>query len=205
MLTEKELRTKLTVGNYSRWLQAHFAHKKKGDDWDPATATCGVHAWWVMEALKIPSKDFSDTRIVNLSDIPSLLDNLDKGAVLDFLHDYKDRKTMMRLHKDNRYGNHEFLILKGGDKYFVTQGYLHAYKHSLIAYSRVEIATMLETIITRMSDYENNKTWSDLDVVAFHRYFRTRPFLYPKCPIKPTGRMHNIVLTVDINWNPLYR
>ncbi len=198
MFTEKDIRTKLTAARYSHWLRANFGHKKKDDDWDPATGTCGVHAWWVLEALKIPEKEFGDYKLVTVTDIPALLGELDKGRTLSFLHDYNDRKTMLRLHKDNRYGNHEFLVLKGGDKYFVTQGFLHAYKHSLIAYTRDEIATMLRDIIEKMSDYENRKQWSDMDAAAFQRYFRTPPFLYPKLPVKLTGRMHNIVLKVDI-------
>jgi hypothetical protein len=198
MFTEQGIRTKLTVSRYSQWLKAHFSHKKKDDDWDPATGTCGTHAWWVLEALNIPEKDFGDYKLVTANNIQGLLDKLDKGHILSFLHDYNDRKTMLRLHKDNRYGNHEFLILKGGDKYFVTQGFLHAYKHSLIAYTRDEIATMIRIIIEKMSDYENRKHWGDMDAAAFQHYFRTTPFLYPKLPIKPTGRMHNIVLKVDI-------
>lgn len=199
LLSESNIRKNLTIENYNRFLRTSFYSKmKEGDDWDNETGTCGAHASFVIEQLGFKSKDFSDYNIVTINTIDNIIKNLNKGYLIDLYHNYKDKLIFSRLPKDNRYGNHQFQIIKGGDKYFVTQGFLHAYKHSLIAYSEEDIRVMLNDIITKLSDYENKKKWSDLDLDLYKKYLRTDLFMYPKRRVIPNRLVHNVVLRVDV-------
>jgi hypothetical protein len=172
--------------------------QEKGDDWDPATSKCGVHAAFAIEKLGFKPKDFGDNTLVTESTIDDILTSLNKGYLIDLVHNYADYKTFNKLPKDNRYGNHQFTIIKGGDKYFVTQGFLHAYKHSLIFYTEDEIREMLLNIIRKLSDYDNNKKWGDLELELYKKYFRTELFMYPKRPVLRDRFIHGIVLKYDI-------
>lgn len=178
----------------SEWI----LRQEKGDDWDPATATCGVHATFAVEQLGFKPKDFADNILVTESNIDNIISALNKGYLINFVHNYADYKTFNNLPKDNRYGNHQFTIVKGGNKYFVTQGFLHAYKHSLISYTEDEIREMLFNIITKLSDYDNNKKWSDLELDLYKKYFRTELFMYPKRPVLRDRFVHGTVLKYDV-------
>lgn len=198
MFSEETIKNKLTLDNYNKWLKTSFYSKQtKGDDWDPKTATCGAHASFVIECLGFKTKDFRKDKEVTKDNIDSIINDLNKGYLVDLIHNYKDGMTFSRLPKDNRYGNHQFQIIKGGNKYFVTQGFLHAYKHSLISYSENEIRDMLYNIITDLCDYDNNKKWSNLNLELYKKYFRTPLFMYPKKPVIHNRLMHNIILTYD--------
>jgi hypothetical protein len=178
---------------------------KEDDDWNKYTGSCGAHAGFVIEQLGFPVKDFREGKEVNDYTIDDVIKHLDKGHLVDLIHNYKDGMIFSRLPKDNRYGNHQFQIIKGGDEYFVTQGFLHAYKHSLIAYSKEEIRVMLHDIITHLSDYENKKVWGDLDSDLFKRYFRTELFMYPKRSVLKHRLVHNVILTYDIYVRPKHK
>lgn len=130
------------------------------------------------------------------SDIPDVLKELDTGRPVVFYHDYNDYmgKTYHSLPKKNRYGNHVFVIVRGGDRYFVSQAYLYRYKHSLIGYTRKEIAEMLETVIDKLSDYDRDKRWRDIDFDAHRRYFRTELTAYPDIPLDKDQKVHGINL-----------
>lgn len=197
--TEKNIKTQLTLQNYNKWLsESWLSEKEDDDDWNKQTSKCGVHSVWVIEQLGITSKEFANYEILIPKNISRILDLLDKGHLIQFNHDYKNNKTFSNLRKNNRYGNHVFNIVKGSDKYFVTQGFLNAYKHSVIHYNRSEIQDMLYDIIEKLSDYDNTKKWSDIDLPLYKKYFRTELFLYPKLPLLLNGKMHNIVLRYDI-------
>jgi hypothetical protein len=198
MFSELDIRTQLTLANYNRWLRTFYSDRKENNDWSESYVSCGNHAAFVIEQLGFPVKDFGESNEVNEDTIDDIIKHLDKGHLVDLLHDYKDRMIFSRLPEDNRYGNHEFQIIKGGDKYFVVQGFLYAYKHSLIAYSKDEIRDMLHNIITNLSDYENKKVWGDLDLDMFKRYFRTELFMYPTLPVLKHRLVHNVVLTYDV-------
>ena len=199
-ISEFDLRKLLTSQKYTSWLKSdsRFKDLEDGDDWDKRTARCGSHAIWVEQALGILAKEFSAFQIVTTKDVSRILSLLDAGHVLSFIHNYENEEIMFRLKKNNRYGNHEFIVLKGGDKYFVTQGFLHAYKHSLIAYTRAQIEKMFTDIIEKLCDYDDNRTWNEMELPLYKKYFRTDLFMYPKLPINPAGKVHKVVLRMDI-------
>ena len=198
MFSELEIRTKLTLANYARWFRGSFYSKNEENFSDKSVGSCGSHAAFVIEQLGFPVKHFSESTEFNEHTIDDIIKHLNKGHLVDLLHDYKDRMISYRLPKDNRYGNHEFQIIKGGDKYFVTQGYMDAYKHSLIAYSQEEIRTMLQNILTRLCDYENKKVWGDLDLDLYKKYFRTELFMLNTVPVLKHRLVHNVILTYDV-------
>jgi hypothetical protein len=202
MFSEDHIKKILTLPNYNKWLKGSFyANTPPSDDWDPKTATCGAHASFVIDALGFKTKDYRKDTLLTPSTIDKIIEQLNKGYLVDFIHNYKDSMEFSKLPKDNRYGNHQFQIVKGGNKYFITQGFLHAYKHSLIAYTEEEIRTILENIITELSDYEDNKKWSDLNLDLYEKYFRTPLFMYPKKPVLKDRLIHNVVLTYDVYKN----
>jgi hypothetical protein len=197
--SESQIKNNLTLAHYNKWLKGSFYWgKPKDDDWDPATGSCGAHASFVIEQLGFKVKDFGNYTLTTTSTIKDIFAALDKGYLVDLIHNYADRDMFSKLPKDNRYGNHQFQIIKGGDKYFVTQGFLHAYKHSLRGYSREEIQTMLQDILTKLSDYENTKRWGDLELDLYKKYFRTELFLYPQRRVPLDRRVHNVVLKYDV-------
>ncbi len=191
MISKETLKDTLTLRKYINWFQQTIQQ-------DIAEARCGTHVWWVIEALGLKQKEYAEYRTITISDISTIISLLDKGHIVNFLHDYKDRNIFNRLRKDNRYGNHEFQILKVDDTYFLTQGFQYAYLHSLIGYSRPEIEEILRNIIEKLSDYDNTKRWGDLDLSLYRKYFRTDLFMYPKLPVNKSGRVHNVVLQADV-------
>jgi hypothetical protein len=198
MFSEDYIRNHLTLYNYNKWLKMSFYSKQiKSDDWDPDTATCGAHASFVIECLGFKIKDFRKDKDVTKENIDNIIEALDKGELVDLIYNYKDKMIFSRLPKDNRYGNHQFQIIKGGDKYFITQGFLHAYKHSLISYSKCEIREILYNIINEICDYNNNKIWGDLNLELYKKYFRTPLFMYPKRPVQLNRLVHNVILSYD--------
>ena len=191
--TETFIRTNLTRARYVAW-----AKKMK------MNPQCGLHVWFCMETLGIPRKDFSEYQLVSENNITRLLQRLDRGYVLKFYHNYNTPMIVNRLGKRNRYVNHEWVVVKGGDKYFMLQGFLGVYLHSCRSYSRNELQTMLSDIVCKMSDYDNTRKWKDVDASLFRQYFGAPPLAIDfktdqTYPVVPTGKMHNIVLKVDIH------
>jgi hypothetical protein len=199
MVSDEYIRKELTVPNYNKWLRNSFysRYTEKTDDWDPKTATCGAHAAFVVEQLGFKPKDFRKSTVLETHTIGKVLALLDKGYLVDFIHNYADKATFSNLPKDNRYGNHQFQIIKGDKHYFITQGFLHAYKHSLVQYTREEIQEILQNILTELSDYENKKRWKDINDELYKEYFCTELFMYPKRPVKMDRLVHNIIVTYD--------
>ncbi len=88
----------------------------------------------------------------------------------------------------------EIIYLFCGSHYFLSQGYLHKYKHSLRSYTKEEVKNMLEDIITNHSDYENTKKWKDIDISLHKKYFMTDLRLFPDNPPLPERKVNQIVL-----------
>ncbi len=126
-----------------------------------------------------------------------MIKELQTGKPVVFYHDYNDYmgKTYESLPKNNRYGNHVFVITKVGQKYFLTQAYIHRYKHKITVMSRAGVEKMLETIINDLSDYGRDKTWADIDFDAYKYYFGAELTAYPDIPLKKTNKVMGINLT----------
>lgn len=198
MRTEQEIRHLLSGKRYKNYLEEKYPKEPKFVDkvyWNPKTGSCGFHARFTLESLGVKGKD--DYKLVKIETIPTLLTRLDNGDVLSFLHNYPTDATFTKLPKDNRYGNHIFVLVKGGDKYFLSQGYLHKYAHSLTTMTREQVSKMLEDIIKNHSDYDNKKTWSDIDVSLHKKYFKTPLRLFPDSLPQPSRKVHGIVLFVE--------
>jgi hypothetical protein len=202
--SEKELKHLLSASAYNAWL------KRTGQK----EFSCGDHMRFTLHQLGYEQVFPTDKPSFNITkyhpldhkgtpdgpamkeDIPRILKELDTGRPVVFYHDYNDymMKTFKSLPKKNRYGNHVFVIVRSGDQYFVSQAYIHRYKHSLIGYTRKEIAEMLETVIDRLSDYDRNKRWHDIDFDAYRRYFKAELTAYPDLPLDKDQKVHGINL-----------
>jgi hypothetical protein len=196
--TEKEVREALTAANYQSFLNTNYPKtvaKHEETYWNPETGSCGFHARFTYEALGV--KGSGDYDLVKLKDIEKVLAALDKGEVVGFLHSYPNDAKYFDIPKDNRYGNHVFALVKGGDKYFLSQGYLHKYRHSLTTFTRSEVAKMLEDIITKHSDYEDTKTWGDIDLDLHTKYFKVEARVFPDKPFIRTRKMNGIKLFME--------
>ncbi len=196
--TESQVREALTAAHYQSFLNTKYPKtvaKHERPYWNPETGSCGFHARFTYEALGV--KHSGDYKVVKIKDIEKLLDALDRGEVLGFLHAYPSDSVFFTLPKDNRYGNHVFVLVKGGSKYFLSQGYLHKYKHSLTAMTREEVAQMLRDIIEKHSDYEDSKTWADIDLDVHRRYFKVEARVFPDKPFLSHRKVHGIRLFVE--------
>lgn len=195
--TEKEVREALTAAKYQSFLDTRYPktvapHEKSY--WNPKTGSCGFHTRFTYDTLGLKEKDYT---LVNLKDIEKILSDLDKGEVIGFLHSYANDAQYFDLPKDNRYGSHVFAMLKGGDKYFLSQGYLHKYKHSLTSFTRAEVVKMLEDIIVKHSDYENTKTWADIDLSIHKKYFKAEARAFPDKPLLPHRKVNGVRLFME--------
>lgn len=196
--TEEEVRTKLSAQNYKSFLKRYYPKEVKDNEklyWDPETGSCGFHARFTYDALGVKGND--DYKIVHEKDSERIVEILDKGQVVGFLHNYPTDSVYFHLPKDNRYGNHMFVLVKGGDRYFLSQGYLHRYMHSLTSFSRQGLTDMLTNLIKSHSDYEGTKTWGDIDTSLHKRYFKTDLRLFPNEPVQKHRKVHGIVLLME--------
>jgi hypothetical protein len=199
MRSEKAVQTALSLSKYTSYLHTKYPPKEafKGAEeyYDPETGSCGFHARFTKEALGVEDK--GDIQRVELKSIESLLNALDAGDVLEFLHGYPSDAKYSSIPKDNRYGFHIFVLVKGGSKYYMSQGYLHRYKHSLRAYTRNQIRDMFEKIITDHCDYTNTKRWKDIDLSLHKKYFHTDLTIFPDKPVDPERKVNQIQLFVQ--------
>lgn len=196
--SEAEVRKVLSEGRYSSFLQDKYPKHVKAEDkayWNPHTGSCGFHTRFTYEALGVKEK--KEYTLVNEKDVEKLVEMLDDGEVLSFLHDYKKGDIFTHLPKDNRYGNHMFVLVKGGDKYFLSQGFLHRYKHSLTTLRKEQLLQMLTDLLTSLSDYENKKVWGDLNRDLYKKYFKTELTIFPNRPLPLQRKVHGIVLLVE--------
>lgn len=182
VFSEHFIRSKLTLENYDTYLDRVFYFGEDpfklpaDDDWDPKTGNCGFHAMFTIAALgkKITEqiKHYKGFREVNEQNIEYLLSKLDAGRIIELTHSYRNKSLVTTLPRNNVYDSHDFVIVKGGDKYFLSQGFQYVYKHVLIAYTRDQIKKMLRDIIMHLCDYHNNKHWKDLKLSYYKKYFR---------------------------------
>jgi hypothetical protein len=181
LLSEKFIRSKLTEGNYDRYLDQNVYFGENpfklpaDDDWDPATGTCAMHSIFTMEslgAMVTPAiKNYEGFKPVTKDVIETIVKKLDSGSIIELIHVYRDKSLVKTLSRENVYDSHDFCIVKGGSRYFLSQGFQFFYKHSLKAYSREQVKKMLFDIITYLCDYDNNKKWGDLDLSYYNKYF----------------------------------
>ncbi len=193
--SEAVVRAALTESKYQSFLNTKYPKtvaKHELAYWDPKTGSCGFHAFFTKEALGV--KEVGDYKLVTVKKIPEILAALDKGTVIEFLHAYPSDAKYFDIPKDNRYGNHVFVLVKGGEKYFLSQGYLHKYRHSLTTFTRDEVATFLRDVIEKHSDYEDKKTWADIDLGVHTKYFKVEPRVFPDRPFIPTRKVNGIRL-----------
>ena len=194
--SESEIRKKVSLSNYTTFLQKHYPKKPqphKEYECNPKTGSCGFHGWFTEQALGVELT--GDERLVHTQDIPSIVSLLDKGHVLHFLHNYLEGdKVYFDMPKDNRYDTHVFVLVKGGDRYFLSQGFLHVYKHSLTSFSREEIIKMLDDIVNGLSDFDKTKKWSEIDAGVYKKYFKANLGLNEKTPFQPHRKVNGIGL-----------
>jgi hypothetical protein len=196
--TEKEVLTALRESAYKAYMKEHYPKQVLAEEkayWNPKTGSCGFHARFTLEALGVQGTN--DYEVVESKDISKILSDLDKGKVMSFLHDYRDWKKYNNLPKDNRYGNHMFVLVKGGTSYFLSQGYLHRYRHSLTALSREEVEQMFTDLLNDHSDYETKKVWSDLNLGLHKKYFKVPLRLFPDEPVPLHRNVNGIVLLME--------
>jgi hypothetical protein len=192
----EDIKHKLTLPKYNAFLKEHYPKEPKPNreyEWNPNTGSCGFHAWFTKEQLGV--EVIGDEHLVQEKEIPKILDLLDKGMPLYFIHNYLDGdKVYFNMPKDNRLDSHVFMIVKGGNQYFLSQGFLHGYKHSLIGYTREELITMLHEIVEGLSDFDKTKTWSQINEDVYKKYFRVPMRINMKTPFHPNRKVNGIGL-----------
>jgi hypothetical protein len=205
-LSEKIVRSKLTEKNYDKYLDENFYFGENpfklpaDDDWDPATGSCAMHALFTIESLggnlTKDIKNYKGFKLLNETTVDSIIKILDLGSIVELTHVYRDKNLVKTLPRNNVYDSHDFCLIKGDSKYFLSQGYQFAYKHSLKALSREQLKQMLLDIIVHLCDYDNNKVWKDLDLSYYNKYFKADLTLgkMDKLPVNPEKKVNGIVL-----------
>ena len=200
------IRSKLTTKNYDTYLDKTFYFGEDpfklpaDDDWDPKTGSCAMHALFTIEALgkKITEeiKEYKGFNEVTVKSIENILSKLDKGHLVEFTHSYRNKSLMKSLPRNNLYDSHDFILVKGGRKYFLSQGFQFEYKHYLRSYTREQVETMLKDIITYLCDYENKKVWKDLELSYYKKYFKAELLLgkMDQLQVDPEKRVNGIIL-----------
>jgi hypothetical protein len=200
------IRSKLTTKNYDTYLDKTFYFGEDpfkipaDDDWDPKTGSCAMHALFTIEALgkKITEeiKEYKGFNELTVNSIENILSKLDKGHLVEFTHSYRNKSLMKSLPRNNLYDSHDFILVKGGRKYFLSQGFQFEYKHSLTSYTREQVETMLKDILIHLCDYENKKIWKDLDLSYYKKYFKAELLLgkMDQLQVDPEKRVNGIIL-----------
>jgi hypothetical protein len=206
VLKESFIKSKLTKKNYDIYLDKNFYYGEDpyklpaDDDWDPSTGSCAMHSLFTIESLggKITHKikNYVGFKEVNESNITNIINKLDSGSIIEFLHSYKDKSLVNKLPRNNVYDSHDFIIIKGDNKYFLSQGFQFEYKHSLRSYTRDKIEKMLNNIIKYLCDYENKKLWKDLDLTYYKKYFKADLLVgkISQLNVIPTKKVNGIIL-----------
>jgi hypothetical protein len=206
VLKESFIKSKLTKKNYDIYLDKNFYYGEDpyklpaDDDWDPSTGSCAMHSLFTIESLggKITDKikNYVGFKEVNESNITNIINKLDSGSIIEFLHSYKDKSLVNKLPRNNVYDSHDFIIVKGDNKYFLSQGFQFEYKHSLRSYTRDKIEKMLNNIIKYLCDYENKKLWKDLDLTYYKKYFKADLLVgkMSQLNVIPTKKVNGIIL-----------
>jgi hypothetical protein len=159
-----------------------------------------MHSLFTIESLggKITNKikNYVGFKEVNESNITNIINKLDSGSIIEFLHSYKDKSLVNKLPRNNVYDSHDFIIVKGDNKYFLSQGFQFEYKHSLRSYTRDKIEKMLNNIIKYLCDYENKKLWKDLDLTYYKKYFKADLLVgkMSQLNVIPTKKVNGIIL-----------
>jgi len=200
------IRSKLTTKNYDTYLDKTFYFGEDpfklpaDDDWDPKTGSCAIHALFTIEALgkKITEKikGYKGFNEATVKSIENILSKLDKGHLVEFTHSYRNKSLMKSLPRNNLYDSHDFILVKGGRKYFLSQGFQFEYKHSLTSYTREQVETMLKDILIYLCDYENKKLWKDLDLSYYKKYFKAELLVgkMDQLQVDPEKRVNGIIL-----------
>jgi hypothetical protein len=206
ILSEYFIRSKLTTKNYDKYLDRTFYFGEDpfklpaDDDWDPKTGSCAMHALFTIEALgkKVTEeiKQYKGFHHVTEKNIESILSKLDKGHIIEFTHSYRNKSLVESLPRNNVYDSHDFILVKGGKKYFLSQGFQFEYKHSLTSYTRKQVETMLKDIITYLCDYDNKKLWKDLDLSYYKKYFKADLLVgkIDQLKVDPDKKVNGIIL-----------
>jgi hypothetical protein len=206
VLKESFIKSKLTKVNYDKYLDKNIYYGEDPyklpatDDWDPATGSCAMHSLFTIESLggKVTNKikNYIGFKKVIPKNINNILNKLDSGFIIEFLHSYKDKSLVNKLPRNNVYDSHDFIIVKGGNKYFLSQGFQFEYKHSLRSYTRDQIENMLNNIITYLCDYNNEKLWKDLDLSYYKKYFKAELLVgkMSQLNVIPTKKVNGIIL-----------
>lgn len=206
ILTEDFIRKQITVKNYDIYLDENVYHGEDpfklpaDDDWDPATGTCAMHATFTIESLGATVtesiKQYKGFKEVTEERIDSIMKKLDSGSIIELLHVYRDKSLVKTLPRNNVYDSHDFILVKGGSKYFLSQGFQFFYKHSLKAYSGDQVLKMLRDIVLYLCDPDGTKKWKDLDLKYYNKYFKADLTVgkMDSLPVKPEKKVHGIIL-----------
>jgi hypothetical protein len=202
--SEKFIRSKLTVKNYDIYLDKNIyfgedPYKLPADnDWDPKTGSCAMHSLFTIDSLgmKVTDKikNYKGFKLVKENTIDKIIEKLDSGSIIELIHIYNSEYKNKSY--NNFYDSHDFIIVKGGSKYFLSQGFQFEYKHSLRAYTQEQIRKMLNDIVLYLCDYKNIKQWKDLDLKYYKKYFRADLKLGQilQLPVNPNEKVNGIVL-----------
>jgi hypothetical protein len=206
ILRENFIRSKLNVKAYDIYIDKHMYHGEDpfklpaDDDWDPATGTCAMHCLFTIEALGFrltdAIKQYRGFKEVGSGNIETIIKKLNSGSMVEFLHVYREKSLVNTLPRNNLYDSHDFILVKGGDKYFLSQGFQFEYKHSLKSYTEEQVRTMLHDIITHLCDYDNTKRWKDLDLSYYKKYFKADLLVgkLDQLKIDPGKKVNGVVL-----------
>jgi hypothetical protein len=206
ILSEKFVRTKLTQKKYDIYLDKNFYYGEDPfklpatDDWDPATGSCAMHSLFTIESLgaKVTEsiKQYKGYKEVTEDRIDSIMKKLDSGSVIELLHVYRNKDLVETLPRNNVYDSHDFCIVKGGSKYFLSQGFQFFYKHKLRACTGEYVRKMLQDILVYLCDYDNVKKWKDLNLAYYNKYFKADLTVgkMDLLPVDPIKKVNGIVL-----------
>lgn len=206
LFTEDFIRKRLTVKNYDTYLDKNFYHGEDpfklpaDDDWDPATGSCSMHSSFTIEILggKLTDaiRQYKGFKEVTEANIEAILKKLDSGSIIEFIHQYRNKSLIESLPRNNVYASHDFCLVKGGSKYFLSQGFQHVYKQRLNTYTADEVRKMLRDIVLYLCDPRSIKKWKDLDLKYYNTYFKS-DFTVGKMDllqVKPEKKVNGIIL-----------
>ena len=200
------IKKQVTIPAYDTFLDKHVYMGEDpfklpaNDDWDPKTGSCAFHGLFTIEALggKLTKglMSYKGHKEVKETTIERLLEKLDSGSILEFVYEYRDRSLANTVPVNEFAETHDFVIVKGDDKYFVSQGFQFVYKHSLRSHTKEYIRTMLHNILKHLCDPDNTKKWKDMDISYYKKYFYAdlTTGKMAQLPINPNKKVHGYIL-----------